>query len=142
MLSLIEDEIQLYTRMAAEFKTKQGAWAQCVDSSIEFLSLVYEKLRDQGLKLGIDFGVMVDMSAPDWHQVFFIGEHKVDWTFRQFEVHTDFPRITKMIQEDLYNEDSGPIYAQFNNDIDDEFYTGEAYKIPQEIHSDAIVMHG
>lgn len=100
MLTEIEYEIQLYAEMAKEFRDGFKASGQCVDSSIEFLSLVEDKLTSEGYVLHKDFGVLIDSKAPSWHQVFFFSRWKIDFTYRQFDNDADFPRITERLTMD------------------------------------------
>ena len=79
-LQLIEEEIELYSQMAEAFRCGADALDCCVDSSLEFLELVNEKLQQHGYKVGVDYGVCQDVEAPSWHQTFFFLNYKIDFT--------------------------------------------------------------
>ena len=114
-LQLIEEEIELYSRMAKAFQCGADALDCCVDSSLEFLELVNEKLQQHGYKVGVDYGVCQDVEAPSWHQTFFFLNYKIDFTYRQFDESCDFPRITKfrnhLLSQRLYGKSSNKIGA-------------------------------
>lgn len=103
-MDLIQEHIERFARRYAHFKHPNRAKAQCVGNSLEFLNMVYEDLSRCGFILGVDYGVLVDSTAPNWHQTFFFEGNKIDFTYRQFDPLSEFPRITPVIEKDLESE--------------------------------------
>ncbi len=103
-MDLIQEHISHFTEQFSRFQHPDKAKGQCVSNSLEFLDMVYEDLSRCGFILGIDYGVLVDSTAPSWHQTFFFEQNKIDFTYRQFDEHSEFPRITPVVPKDLEAE--------------------------------------